>query len=95
MVIVPATHRSERMSLIGLGCPVPSMLPDPDNLIRPHDRAMLIFLYSWNLHRESVEAYFKPAVIELNISAFREHKLVTSEITAALEIVKTKRGLEV
>jgi hypothetical protein len=39
------TTNSERMSLIGLGSPVPRMLPEPDASIDSADRALLIFLY--------------------------------------------------
>lgn len=40
-----ADTRDKRFSLIGLGSPVPSMLPDPDGTIAAADRAMLLWLY--------------------------------------------------
>ena len=38
--------RNKRMSMIGLGIPVPSVLPDPDGTISSSDRAQFLWLYS-------------------------------------------------
>ena len=38
--------RDKRMSMIGLGSPVPSVLPNPDGAIGAADRAQLLWLYS-------------------------------------------------
>jgi hypothetical protein len=37
--------RDRRMSMIGIGQPVPSVLPNPDGTIGTQDRAMFIWLY--------------------------------------------------
>lgn len=38
--------RNKRMSLIGIGSPVPSVLPNPDGTIGATDRAHLLWLYA-------------------------------------------------
>lgn len=42
---MPIDSRNKRFSMMGLGQPVPSVLPDPDGSIDQQDRAMLLFLY--------------------------------------------------
>lgn len=37
--------RNRRMSLIGLGSPIPSVLPNPDGTIGAADRIQLLWLY--------------------------------------------------
>lgn len=38
--------RNKRMSLIGLGSPIPTVLPNPDGAFNNFDRAQLIWLYA-------------------------------------------------
>ena len=37
--------RDKRFSMMGLGSPVPRVLPNPDGTIGDQDRAMFIYLY--------------------------------------------------
>lgn len=38
--------RNKRMSLIGFGSPIPTVLPNPDGSFNNYDRAQLLWLYA-------------------------------------------------
>jgi len=43
---VAVDSRDKRFSMVGLGSPVPSVFPDPDNTISVYDRAQYLWLYA-------------------------------------------------
>jgi len=43
---VAVDSQDKRMSMMGLGAPVPSVFPDPDNSLSVYDRAQYLWLYA-------------------------------------------------
>lgn len=75
--------RNKRMSLLGLGLPVPSVLPNPDGAFGAADRAQLLWLYS-GIALQTPSVFAAPFTIKPTLQTIQSYLAASGEFDDVL-----------